>query len=132
MQEQGPSNTDPNVPPTQASQQSVHRFTQCSTLSQSTCSGVPCLSKGGKKFVTMTNLRAAVAATSKKKKATKGKKAIYTGEKNSGKSLPSRHTPTTTTHRRKRSPASGDIAHPSPLNTLQLKGQSDKNPTHSK
>ncbi|KAK4425092.1 hypothetical protein Salat_1703000 [Sesamum alatum] len=66
----------PNVPPTRASQQSVHRFTQCSTLSQSTCSGVPCLSKGGKKFVTMTNLTAAVGATSKKKKATKGKKAI--------------------------------------------------------
>ncbi|KAL0374349.1 UNVERIFIED_CONTAM: hypothetical protein Sradi_3350600 [Sesamum radiatum] len=57
------------------SQFMLHKFTQCSTTATSQPSGsvVPCLTKGGKKFVTMTNLGAAVAATKKKKKVLKKK-----------------------------------------------------------
>ncbi|KAK4407317.1 Eukaryotic translation initiation factor 3 subunit I [Sesamum angolense] len=54
-----------------ASQQMLHNFTQCSTVNQSSANVVPCLTKGGKKFITMTNLSAAVAATKKKKKIDK-------------------------------------------------------------
>ncbi|KAL0440618.1 UNVERIFIED_CONTAM: hypothetical protein Sradi_0000700 [Sesamum radiatum] len=59
------------APQKSASQQMLHKFTQCSIVNQSSANGVPCLTKGGKKFVTMTNLSAAVAATKKKKKIDK-------------------------------------------------------------
>ncbi|KAK4438685.1 hypothetical protein Salat_0203000 [Sesamum alatum] len=51
------------------SQTMVHRFTQCSTsaVAQTSESGVPYLTKGGRKFVTMANLGAACAAATKKK-----------------------------------------------------------------
>ncbi|KAK4394374.1 hypothetical protein Sango_1908200 [Sesamum angolense] len=46
---------------------SLHNVQQ----NQSSANGVPCLTKGGKKFVTMTNLSATVAAIKKKKKIDK-------------------------------------------------------------
>ncbi|KAL0396339.1 UNVERIFIED_CONTAM: hypothetical protein Scaly_0082300 [Sesamum calycinum] len=43
----------------------LHRFTQCSTVQNVSSSGVPYLTRGGKKFVTMKNLTKVVAATKK-------------------------------------------------------------------
>ncbi|KAL2243380.1 UNVERIFIED_CONTAM: hypothetical protein Sindi_0456000 [Sesamum indicum] len=50
------------------SEHMLHNFTQCSKVNQSSVSGVPCLTIGGKNFVTMANLSAALDATKKNKK----------------------------------------------------------------
>ncbi|KAK4426372.1 hypothetical protein Salat_1405800 [Sesamum alatum] len=64
-----PSNNEQDNSNAPGSQTMVHRFTQCSTsaVAQTSESGVPYLTKGGRKFVTMANLGAACAAATKKK-----------------------------------------------------------------
>ncbi|KAK4388153.1 hypothetical protein Sango_2421900 [Sesamum angolense] len=55
------------------SQSMLHKFTQCSTEQLANLREVVPSKKGGKMFVTMTNLSAAVAAVKKKKKVVKKK-----------------------------------------------------------
>ncbi|KAL0397239.1 UNVERIFIED_CONTAM: hypothetical protein Scaly_0172300 [Sesamum calycinum] len=61
-----PAATEPNQATTiGGTQPLLHRFTQCSTVQNASSSGVPYLTQGGKKFVTMKNLTKVVAAKKK-------------------------------------------------------------------
>ncbi|KAK4434665.1 hypothetical protein Salat_0629300 [Sesamum alatum] len=71
VEESGYESSDSKEATTESdeSQTMIHRFTQCSTsaVGQTSGSGVPYLTKGERKFVTMANLGAAFAAVTKKK-----------------------------------------------------------------